>query len=142
MPTSHSVQGFLELYDEDADGVVSRAEFDAHRQRAFADTDTDGDGSLSENEYLAEFENRLDRQANRVREAQIKQAHVRFGAIDSDKNGTISPAEYLATGLRSFSFWDTDGDGVVSAADSLPDMPQRHGGQANPGEAKAQPHQH
>ncbi len=150
MPTSHSVEGFLEIYDEDADGVVTRAEFDAHRQRSFAATDANGDGSLSESEYLAEFESRLDRQANRVREAQIKQAHVRFGVLDSDKSGTISPAEYLATGMRSFTLWDTDGDGAVSAADPLPSverMQNAHGGQVRKkGEATAhgqsQPHRH
>lgn len=120
MPTSHSPQGFLELYDEDADGVVTRAEFDKQRQQAFVATDTNGDGVLSADEYLLEFENRLDRQAERVREQQIKQAHVRFDVIDADKNGSMEWNEFLALGMRGFERWDVNGDGVVSAADPLP----------------------
>ncbi len=120
MPTSHNIGGFLELYDDDADGVVTRADFDRQRQQVFAATDTDGDGLLSLDEYRLEFENRLDRQAASVRDRQLKQARVRFGVLDGDKDGAISAAEYLATGLRSFERWDTDGDGHVAASDPLP----------------------
>jgi Ca2+-binding EF-hand superfamily protein len=120
MPTSHSSQGFLELYDEDADGVVTRAEFDKQRQQAFFATDTNGDRLLSADEYLLEFENRLDRQAERVREQQIKQAYVRFGVIDADKSGSMEWNEFLAIGMRGFERWDVNGDGLVSVADPLP----------------------
>lgn len=120
MPTSHSVHGFLELYDEDADGVVTREEFDQQRRQTFTATDTDNDGVLSSEEYLVEFEGRLDRQAERVRDQQIKQAHVRFAVLDKNKSGAIEWDEYLATGLRGFERWDVDGDGIISAADPLP----------------------
>jgi Ca2+-binding EF-hand superfamily protein len=120
MPTTHTIGGFMELYDEDADGVVTRAEFDRLRDRAFAETDVNGDGVLDADEYQQEFAARLDRQSESVYQRQIKQAKVRFGVLDKDKDGAISLAEYIAIGLRGFSAWDTDGDGFVGAGDPLP----------------------
>lgn len=134
MPTTHSMAGFLELYDEDADGVVTRQQFDELRQGAFAATDTNGDGVLSFEEYLVEFTDRVDRQADNVRERQLQQARVRFGALDTDKDGTISLEEYIATGMRAFDRWDTNGDGFVSLNEPLPERPVRQR-QARTGES-------
>ncbi len=120
MPTSHSIAGFMELYDDDADGVVTRTDFDTQRRQAFDATDSDGNGVLSATEYHEEFAARVERQAESVRERQLKQARVRFGVLDSDKNGGISLEEYVAMGMRSFNTWDTDGDGFVSAQEPLP----------------------
>lgn len=120
MPTSHSVNGFLALYDENADGVVTREEFDLHRKQAFIATDLDKDGALNFNEYLLEFEGRLEQQAKRIRDQQRKQAHVRFGVLDKNKSGAIEWDEYLAMGLSGFDRWDVNRDGLVSAADPLP----------------------
>lgn len=120
MPTSHNIRGFMEMYDESGEGIVTRADYQRQRDVAFAATDTNGDGKLSLEEYQDEFEARVDRQANRVREGQLKQAHVRFGVLDTNKDKAISLEEYLASGERTFKRWDTNGDGVVSAADPLP----------------------
>lgn len=128
MPTSHSPEGFLELYDDNADSQVTRAEFDQQRLQAFVATDANANGKLDADEYLLEFENRVDRQAESVRAQQIKQAHVRFGVIDTDKSARIEWQEFLAIGTRGFERWDANSDGVVSAADPLPapraDRPQ------------------
>ena len=127
MPTTHSLAGFMELYDEDADGLVTRGEFDEQRRRAFAASDANGDGVLSADEYHREFEDRVDRQADSVRERQLKQARVRFGVLDADKDGSVSLAEYTAVGMRGFDNWDTDGDGLVSADEPLPERRSRRG---------------
>ena len=121
MPTSHSLQGFLEIYDEDADGTVTRAEFDRHREQVFAATDSDNSGDLNAEEYRIEFETRLDQQADRVREAQIKQAYVRFGVLDKNQDEAIDWNEYVAIGLRGFERWDADKNGVVDSRDPLPE---------------------
>lgn len=134
MPTTHSMAGFLELYDEDADGVVTRQQFDDLRRGAYDATDTDGNGVLSFEEYLIEFTDRVDRQADNVREQQLKQAKVRFGALDTDKDGFISLEEYIATGMRSFDNWDTNDDGFVSLDEPLPERPARQR-QARAGES-------
>ncbi|ANB18386.1 EF-hand domain-containing protein [Dokdonella koreensis] len=120
MPSTHTRAGFLEIHDADGDGTVTRAEFDRHRGEAFARTDAGGDGRLDADEYLAEFEDRLDRQIARTRENRDKQSAVRFKALDTDKDGRISPAEYAASGARMFERLDTDRNGVVDATDPPP----------------------
>lgn len=120
MPTTHTRAGFLEIYDADGDGVVTREEFNRLRGEAFARTDADGDGRIVAEEYLLEFEDRLDRQIARTRENRDQQSAVRFKALDTDKDGRISPAEYAASGKRMFERLDTSGDGVVASDDPPP----------------------
>ncbi|WP_312318614.1 EF-hand domain-containing protein [Stenotrophomonas sp.] len=120
MPTSHTANGMLELYDQNKDGVVDRAEFDAVRSAQFTATDTNGDGALSLAEYTAEFEQRLDAQRVRVRADAERQAKVRFGALDTDKDSRMTFAEYQVSGKRLFTRADSNGDRVVDARDPEP----------------------
>lgn len=134
----HGVQAFLGSFDADRDGRVTRAEFDAIRAQRFKNADTNGDGVLSEAEYVAEYEARLKRQyfddgrqpddgyAN-----QVKQAHVRFGIVNRARDGRYTPEEDRAVANRTFKGLDTNGDGVVSAADpQRPPQPRAADGQA------------
>lgn len=66
MPTTHSVEGMLAMYDSNKDGVVSREEYAKGRAAQFAATDTNGDGQLSYDEYVAEFAARLDKQISQI----------------------------------------------------------------------------
>lgn len=125
MPTTHTRKGFLEIYDTDADEVVTRKQFDEQRASAFAKTDGNGDGKLDQNEYLDEFADRLDRRIAKTRESQLKQGHVRFESIDADKNGGISREEYLAMSARFFERADTNKDGTVANNDPPPPPEER-----------------
>ena len=118
MPTTHSRAGMLAMYDRDGDGKVARGEYDAARGEAFARTDGDADGRLDKDEYLAEYEDRLDRQIASRRDGSLQQARVRFGALDQGKDGRVSWDEYAASGKRMFEGADRDGNGVVDAADT------------------------
>jgi len=120
MPTSHTANGMLDLYDRNGDGVVDRAEFDAARAATFAATDTNADGQLDLAEYTAEFAGRLDAQRTKVRDAGGRQAAVRFGALDTDKDGRMTFAEYQVSGKRLFDRADTNGDRIVDARDPEP----------------------
>lgn len=120
MPTSHTANGMLELYDRNKDGVVDRAEFDAVRAASFTATDTDRNGALSLAEYTAEFEGRLEQQRVRVRADGERQAKVRFAALDTNKDGRMTFAEYQVSGKRLFDRADTNRDGVVDARDPEP----------------------
>jgi hypothetical protein len=66
MPTTHSVEGMLAMYDSNKDGVISREEYAKGRATQFAATDTNGDGQLSYDEYVAEFAARLDKQISQI----------------------------------------------------------------------------
>lgn len=120
MPTTHTANGMLELYDRNKDGTVDRTEFDTLRAAAFAATDTDGSGGLSLAEYTSEFEGRLDQQRTRVHNDAERQARVRFASLDADKDGRMTFAEYQASGKRMFTRADSNGDGVVDARDPEP----------------------
>ena len=118
MPTTHSRAGMLAMYDGNSDGQATRAEYDAARAAAFARTDTSGDGRLDPDEYLLEFEDRLDRQIASRRQGALEQSRVRFAALDTGKDGRMSWDEYAASGTRMFDGADRDGNGVVDAADA------------------------
>jgi Ca2+-binding EF-hand superfamily protein len=120
MPTTHSVSGMLAMYDTDNNGEVSATEYQQIRQQAFARTDVDHNGDLSPAEYMQEFTDRLDQQIAKTRSAQLKQAEVRFKALDKDENGILSATEYHQSGARMFSRWDTDQNRLVDTAEVLP----------------------
>jgi len=120
MPTTHSVNGMLAMYDLDQNGQVSAAEYQQQRAAVFHRTDRDQDGALSATEYMDEFTDRLDTQIAKTRDSQLKQALVRFKALDKDGNGILSAPEYHQSGQRMFARWDTDNNRLVSLAEPLP----------------------
>lgn len=124
----HSGSAFLAAFDTDHDGRLTHAEYDAARGARFAAMDTDGDGAIVEAEYVDEYTARLEQQLaastdtedrkTEERQRQTRQAHVRFGVLDADKDKTITRAEYDRVGARSFAEQDGNTDGVVTAEDA------------------------
>ena len=131
LPSSHTAEGFLALYDGNGDGKAERGEFDQARATQFARTDTNGDGRLDQDEYLAEYEGRLDRHIATQTGGSDKQTRVRFGALDTDKDGKMTFAEYQVSGKRTFDAADRSHDGVVDAADAKLPAPARAERQAS-----------
>lgn len=120
--SGHGKTEFEETYDSNGDGKVTREEFSAERAKHFKTLDLNGDGKVDEAEYVGEYVARLDKELAKdqtdLRERQIKQAHVRFGVLDTNKDAALSAAEFDASGDRMFSRLDTNGDGAVDAADT------------------------
>ena len=126
---SHARDTFIKEQDTNGDGSVSKEEFKAGREKQFAGIDADHNGVLSHDEYVGEFTARLTqrlaastdtadkKEEERVR--QLRQADVRFGVLDTDKSGGITPAEFEYSGWRMFVTHDTNKDGAVSAADPV-----------------------
>jgi Ca2+-binding EF-hand superfamily protein len=125
MPTTHSADGMLAMYDQNADGIVSPAEYQQRRAAVFQHTDSDQNGELSPAEYMNEFTDRVDQQITKTRDAQLKQALVRFKALDKDENGVLSAPEYHQSGQRMFARWDTDHNRQVTLAEALPAAQQQ-----------------
>jgi hypothetical protein len=126
LAASHSSTTFIAEQDLNGDGKVSQEEFKLGRQVEFARIDFNADGQLSEAEYLGEFEGRLMLRIGKNADAekrkeelqrQMRQAKVRFGVLDADKNGSISPEEFQAAGLRMFKLHDRNQDSWVDEAD-------------------------
>ena len=124
----HEGSAFIHDYDANHDGQVTRMEFDAGRVKRFDATDANGDGWVSEEEYVNEYRARLEQQLaasddsedkkTEERQRQMRQAHVRFGVLDKDKDGRMSKAEYDLSGARAFAEQDNDKDGTVTATDA------------------------
>jgi len=118
----HGLAAFMGSYDVDRDGVVTRDEYDTVRKQRFIAADVNRDGWLSEEEYVAEYEGRLKQQyAGRAQDERyagsIKQAHVRFKILDTDKDGQLTVEEDIAIADKTFRQNDKNGDGKVDQAD-------------------------
>jgi Ca2+-binding EF-hand superfamily protein len=138
MPTSHTREGFLQLYDSDGDGEVERTEYDQARAAQFARTDTDGDGELSADEYYVEYEDRVERRIALLADDSDKQTRIRFGALDADKDGKLTWSEYQASGKRTFDRADRGHDGTVDAGDAkLPPPPPPRPQRSSPADTAA-----
>lgn len=131
---SHARDTFIKEQDQNGDGVVTKDEYAATRTIQFDKTDADKNGVLSQAEYVSEFKARLEKKLEasdrtpekkqEERERQMRQTDVRFHVLDSDKSGAITRAEFDYSGWRMFVHHDTNGDGVVSAADPVKDDQQ------------------
>lgn len=117
MPTTHTLKGLKDIYDANKDDVVTADEFNNERRSVFYITDSNKDGALSQAEYLAEFEDRIDQKVSASRRASIKQTYVRFNALDDNEDKALTFEELQISGKRIFVRWDKNQDGVISSAD-------------------------
>lgn len=117
MPSTHMLSGLMVRYDGDGDERITREEFDRKRRADFDLTDDDGNGWISREEYLLEFEDRIDRHMAEIRKESVLQSRRRFDNLDDDEDGAMTFGEYQTSGHGIFSRWDTDGNGYVSARD-------------------------
>jgi len=120
MPTTHSFKGLLTKYDANDDKTFTPEEIAIVRQKIWDLADENNDGWISEQEYLYEFEDRMDMQIAKTRKSAVKQTYVRFGILDKDKDGKMTLAEYQASGHRSFNRFDTDNNKTVTLDEAMP----------------------
>jgi hypothetical protein len=123
---SHDLATFVADYDLDKDGKVSKEEFQEARQQRFVATDSNQDQGVSHEAYVAEYRVRLmaTKPDPEKAQRQLKQTDVRFKALDSNKDGRISFAEYSYSGWRMYAEHDYDRDGAVSLADKTDEKPK------------------
>lgn len=113
-------QAFIKDYDHNKDGELSKAEFDQARSAHLRTMDTNKDGRIDETEYVQEFVTRMTDEQKEHRTKQLKQAHVRFGVLDKNKDGDLTLPEFAVSGTAMFAGWDLNGDKVINSRDPLP----------------------
>jgi len=111
------LQQLLVLYSTNDDQKVTWAEYNDWRSARFNLTDSNGDTRVDAEEYVYEFENRLDERYENGRIAHIEQTEKRFNALDNNDNNVIVWTEYETSGRRVFTRWDTNGDGIINSDD-------------------------
>jgi len=117
MPTTHSKKGMFTIYDGNEDKKITKDEFLNERRSIFHLADQDKSGDLVLNEYLGEYEDRVDAAISKMRRAAIKQTYVRFDVLDDNKDKSMTFDELQISGKRIFNRWDKNQDGLISADD-------------------------
>ncbi len=91
----HGPAGFgLLEFDANADGKLTKSEFDAGQRARFDKMDADKDGSITREERVAHFKATAE-----ARRAEATKA--RFAELDKDKNGQLSQSEFAAASVRA-----------------------------------------
>ncbi|GGD06550.1 hypothetical protein GCM10011342_14280 [Aquisalinus flavus] len=118
----------FERVDTNGDGVITPAERDAAKLAMFIELDADGNGYVTEEEMKAAQEARRtgmkERMAERIAERRAgagNEARDRGNPVDrldTDGDGVISQAEFLAHEPEHLDKVDTDGDGNITRAEA------------------------
>src|SRR3546814_16895193 len=97
-----NVEAFVSQHDDNDDGRLTWAEFDAFRRNRFDVTDSNGDGTVDVEENVQELEDRRHRALEAGRDEHIETARSSFAAIKPDKEGHVPGAKIDAPGVRAF----------------------------------------
>ena len=98
-------------FDSNKDGFVDRTEWRAGQEARFRQLDANNDGKLTPDELVrrpAGATGVLPTDAQNTRQSRF------FNRLDSDKDGLISKAEYMAEGDRRFARCDANKDGRIN----------------------------
>jgi len=105
----------LMRYDTNKDGVVDRAEWRTAQEMRFKQLDTNKDGKLTQDELFARTPAIGDSVLPTDRQVQRQSSY--FQLLDTDKDGFVSFAEFMAQADRNFARCDLNKDGRIDAAE-------------------------
>ena len=107
--TKPAARGLMR-YDANGDGFVDRAEWTAGQEARFKQLDTNGDGKLTKDEMFVGT-------GVPPSDSQIRRQASYFALLDTDKDGFVSKAEFMAQADRNFARCDLNKDGRINTAE-------------------------
>jgi Ca2+-binding EF-hand superfamily protein len=116
-----SHESILQQVDKNGDGRVSRDEFLARRDAAFADADANRDGKVTQAEFNAMIAKR-----------QSERWAVMFRRLDVNGDGVLGADEMAAPGQIRFNGMDANRDGYLDE-DEMSRHGRHHGGRGDRG---------
>jgi EF-hand domain pair/EF hand len=106
----------LMRYDTNGDGFVDRAEWNAGQEARFKQLDTNNDGKLTQDELFARTPG-ADRGNVLPTDRQVQRQTSYFQLLDTDRDGFVSKAEFMAQAAKNFARCDLDKDGRINTAE-------------------------
>lgn len=107
-------RGRFSIVDVDQNGIVSDEEAASSADEVFSAMDLDDNGELSKDEYMTIRMGPQDGWNTERQAAREAAKEAQFDALDLDKNGTVSRADFIANAKAHFDAADKDGDGKVT----------------------------
>lgn len=77
-----------------------------------------GNQKITQQQFIQFEQARLEPLLKQRREMSEKQAHVRFGILDNNKDQKLTLKEFQETGLKTFNQFDKNQDGLINAEDA------------------------
>lgn len=77
-----------------------------------------GNKKVTQQQFVQFEQARLEPLLKQRREMSEKQAHIRFGILDNNKDKKLTLKEFQETGLKTFNEFDKNQDGLINAEDA------------------------